>query len=194
MCVSPKSERSPAASRGTLTTRVIVLVASAVLCPVGLGSCTGAEDQALERQLAGALLEGRSGSSLAGFVTVKRRAGVVKLFLNVVNVAPGDHGVHLHQTGDCTALDASSAGPHWNPENHQHGGPADSAHLGDLGNLHVDDTGRGLLTFTSAGWSLGDGTEFDILGRALVVHDKADDLVSQPAGNSGARIGCGVIH
>jgi superoxide dismutase, Cu-Zn family len=191
MYVLPKPERS---ARSTMTSRVIGLFLCAAFCPPTMGSCTGAEDPALERQLAGGLIEARSGSALAGFVTVKRRAGVVKLFLNVVNVPPGDHGVHLHQVGDCTASDASSAGPHWNPENHQHGGPADGAHLGDLGNLHVDDTGRGLLTFTSPAWSLGDGTDFDILGRALVVHEKADDLVTQPAGNAGARIGCGVIH
>jgi Cu-Zn family superoxide dismutase len=187
----PKPER---AARRIMASRVIGLLLCAAVSPVGVGSCTGAEDPALERQLAGGLVEARSGSSLAGFVTVKRRAGVVKLFLNVVNAPPGEHGVHLHQTGDCTAADASSAGPHWNPENHQHGGPADAAHLGDLGNLHVDETGRGLLTITSPAWSLGDGTEYDILGRALVVHERADDLLTQPAGNSGARIGCGVIH
>ena len=159
-----------------------------------LGGCSGAEDAAIERQLAGGLIEPRSGSALAGFVTLKKRSGVIKVFLNVLNAPPGDHGVHLHQYGDCTASDASSAGPHWNPENHLHGAPTDTSHLGDLGNLHVDASGRGLLVFSSAAFSMGDGTEFDIVGRALVIKELPDDLTTQPSGNSGLRIGCGVVR
>lgn len=174
-------------ARGLLVT-VLALQAPAV------GSCSSVEDAAVDRQLAGGLVEARAGSGLAGYVTLKKRGGVIKLFLNVLNVTPGDHGVHLHQSGDCTATDASSAGPHWNPESHPHGAPNDASHLGDLGNLHVDDSGRGLLVFSSAAFSMGDGTEFDIVGRALVIDELPDDLVTQPSGKSGLHIGCGVIR
>jgi Cu-Zn family superoxide dismutase len=173
----------------------LVRFATIVSCSVGLPSCSGSEDPTQERQLAGGLVEARSGSTVAGFVTVKRRAGVVRVFLNVLRAPPGDHRVQLHQNGDCTAADALSAGPHWNPDSE----PADGvrlgdARLGDLGTMHVDETGRGLLSFSSAAFGLGDGTEFDIVGHALVIHEKPDDPASQPGGSAGARLACGVIR
>jgi superoxide dismutase, Cu-Zn family len=181
--------RRPCAVRTTHVVR-----SAAAWLALALGSCSVSEDPAVERQLAGALVEARNGSALAGFITVKRRSGVVRLFLNVLNAPPGDHGVHLHAAGDCAALDSSPNSPHWNPEAHPHGSTVDAAHLGDLGNLHVDEAGRGLLTFSSAAFGLGDGTEFDILGRALVIRERADDLVTQPTGNAGLPLGCGVIR
>ena len=104
-------------------------------------------------------------------------------------------GFHIHQTGDCRAVDASSAGPHFNPLDHAHGGESGGPrHLGDLGNLHADAQGRVVVAKHLPGLVLGGGAANDILGRALVVHASADDFTTQPAGNAGARIACGVIR
>jgi len=178
---------------GARRLRVISGAVSACLA-IALGSCSVSEDPTIERQLAGGLVEARNGSALAGFVTVKRRGGVVRLFLNVLNVTPGDHAVHLHASGDCASLDNTPQSAHWNPEGHPHGAPTDGSHLGDLGNLRVDASGRGLLAMSSGAFGLGDGTEFDLLGRALVIREKADDLATQPTGNAGLPIGCAVIR
>jgi Cu-Zn family superoxide dismutase len=105
--------------------------------------------------------------------------------------------VHLHQTGRCDAPDFASAGPHWNPTSHQHGrlnpqGP----HLGDLPNLQVAANGSGRIDFVvpvPAGTAAGANPLLDADGTALVIHAAADDLWTDPSGNSGARIACGVL-
>ncbi len=119
----------------------------------------------------------------------------VKLVLHIEGAPPGEHGAHIHETGDCSDPEAKSAGGHWNPSGHKHGAPPPtSSHLGDLGNLKVGEDGMGHLEVTSEGWKLGDGSAEDVVGKAIVIHGGPDDLVSDPAGNSGPRIGCGVIH
>jgi Cu-Zn family superoxide dismutase len=119
----------------------------------------------------------------------------VKLVLHVEGAPPGEHGAHIHEKGDCSDPEAKNAGGHWNPAGHQHGAPPPtSSHLGDLGNVTVGADGTGHLEVTSEGWKLGDGSAEDLLGKAVVIHGGPDDLVSDPAGNSGPRIGCGVIQ
>jgi Cu-Zn family superoxide dismutase len=101
--------------------------------------------------------------------------------------------VHLHEIGECSAPDGSSAGPHYDPDRHPHGGPGRAPHhAGDFGNMSVGTDGHGYLELVSQDLTLNDGPR-SIIGRSLVVHEKADDLASQPAGNSGARIACGVV-
>jgi superoxide dismutase, Cu-Zn family len=119
----------------------------------------------------------------------------VTLTLEIRGATPGEKGVHLHEHGDCSAPDASSAGDHWNPTNEDHGklGETSAAHAGDIGNLTVGEDGTGRLEFTTDRWSIGRDPQTDILGRTIVVHANRDDLRSQPSGDSGARIGCGVI-
>lgn len=143
---------------------------------------------------AAATLEPRSGSNVAGTATFTDAGnGQVAVTVKVANAAPGKHGVHLHLTGDCSAADAASAGGHFNPENMQHGGPDGATHhAGDLGNMDVGADGTGTLSVTTKDLTLADGPH-SVIGHAVVVHEKADDLVSQPAGNSGARQACGVI-
>jgi Cu-Zn family superoxide dismutase len=146
-------------------------------------------------QMGLATLAARSGSALAGSaVLVARDGGPTELRVSVSGVAPGEHGLHLHQTGDCSAVDGSSAGSHWNPGNSAHGQPGSGAHhAGDVGNLVVDDNGVGRLSYTSSSWTIGSGDpNSDVLEHALIVHAALDDL-SQPAGNAGSRIGCGVV-
>src|SRR5205823_4877469 len=117
----------------------------------------------------------------------------VAVVVHVTGAAPGDHGVHLHEKGDCSAPDASSAGGHFNPTNEAHGGPmAEHHHGGDLGNLKVGADGTGTLTITVGGITVDNGPA-GVVGRSLEVHEKADDLTTQPSGNSGARQGCAVI-
>jgi Cu-Zn family superoxide dismutase len=102
---------------------------------------------------------------------------------------------HVHERGDCSAVDASSAGPHFNPANQPHGrNGAGAHHAGDMDNLRADAQGRVSVDVRLPGVTLGGGAATDIIGRALVVHANADDYRSQPAGNAGARIACGVIR
>lgn len=140
-------------------------------------------------------IQSKSGSKVTGTaVLAKNGRGVVTLSLSVNGAPPGEHGVHLHEKGDCSAADATSAGGHWNPNNQPHGKPGTPSHAGDLGNMTVDANGRGRLTFSNKDWKLGDGSPLDLLNHAIIIHEKPDDFTTQPTGNAGARLGCGVIR
>jgi Cu-Zn family superoxide dismutase len=136
-------------------------------------------------------LEPRSGSKVSGIARVTPGGSGVVVLVEVQNATPGEHGVHIHQNGDCSDPAAQSAGPHFNPNNGAHHGGANTPvrHGGDLGNMRVSSSGRGLLAVT-----VSDLTMDNAVGRAVVVHEKQDDLQSDPAGNSGARIACGVLQ
>lgn len=102
---------------------------------------------------------------------------------------------HVHERGDCSAVDASSAGAHFNPTNQPHGRTSGGAHhLGDMDNLRADAQGRVNVDVRLPVVTLGGGAPNDIAGRALIVHANADDYRSQPAGNAGARVSCGIIR
>jgi Cu-Zn family superoxide dismutase len=140
-----------------------------------------------------AVLESRSGSTTTGEARFVDRGDSVEVTLTVAGATPGNHGVHIHMIGDCSAPDAKSAGDHFNPDTHQHGAPGVAEHhAGDLGNIEVADDGTGTLTLVQPDVTLGEGGR-SIAGRALVVHEKADDFQTQPTGDSGGRIACGVI-
>jgi superoxide dismutase, Cu-Zn family len=138
-------------------------------------------------------LQAKSGSKLAGKATLTETPEGVKVVLSVENVTPGDHGAHVHEKGDCSAEDGSSAGGHFNPGGHPHALPAgDPRHLGDLGNVTVDKDGKGKLELVAAGANLKDNDPHSFVGRSIIVHEKKDDG-GQPTGNAGGRIGCGEI-
>jgi superoxide dismutase, Cu-Zn family len=141
-----------------------------------------------------ATLEARSGSQISGTAALSPLPdGSVQIVINVSGAAPGPHGVHVHANGDCSAADAASAGPHFNPDNTAHGAPDHPPHhAGDLGNLQAGADGNGTLTIAVKDVALDDGPR-SLVGKAIVVHEKADDLAGQPAGNSGARVACGAI-
>jgi len=106
-----------------------------------------------------------------------------------------EFGFHIHEKGDCSAPDASSAGAHFNPTNAQHGNPqGESHHAGDMLNAKSDAQGSAQVDTIANGVSLDSGVPNGVRGKAIVLHEKADDYASQPAGNSGARIACGVIN
>jgi Cu-Zn family superoxide dismutase len=119
----------------------------------------------------------------------------VKVAYDLKGLTPGTHGFHIHEKGDLSAADFSSAGPHFNPTKHKHAGPeTKERHAGDLGNVEADTSGNAKGTVTAEGLSIGSGAANDIIGRSIVVHEKADDLKSDPSGNSGARVAAGVIE
>lgn len=144
---------------------------------------------------ASATIEGKSGSSMTGTATFTTVGDKVDLKIDVAGLTPGKHGVHIHEKGDCSSPDAESAGPHWNPTNEEHGKWGEHPfHLGDIGNIDVGDDGKGTLSMSTDLWSIGTGGKSDLVGHSIVVHADADDFKTQPSGNSGARVGCGVIE
>ena len=140
-------------------------------------------------------LASASGSLVSGKVTVTPMAGGVHLTGTVGGLpANSTHGFHIHEKGDCSAADASSAGPHFNPSAAPHGKAESGAHhAGDMDNVVANAEGVVNLDVHVSGVTLGGGAANDIAGRALVVHAAPDDYTSQPAGNAGARVACGVI-
>ena len=163
-------------------------------CALGL-ACGDESSNGDSADVATAMLSPKSGNTtLAGTATFEGEAGSIKLTLSVTGAPPGEHGVHIHEKGDCRAADAMSAGGHWNPNMTMHAAPGATAHLGDLGNMTVDAAGKGSLTATNAMWEIGTGSAKDLIGKAVIVHGMADDLMTQPTGNAGGRIGCGAIN
>lgn len=140
-------------------------------------------------------LASASGSLVSGKVTMMPMAGGVHLTGTVGGLpANSTHGFHIHEKGDCSAADASSAGPHFNPAAAPHGKAESGAHhAGDMDNVVANAEGVVNLDIHVSGVTLGGGAANDIAGRALVVHAAPDDYTSQPAGNAGARVACGVI-
>ena len=148
--------------------------------------------QGAEPTKAIAVLSSASGSNVAGTVTFTPSGDGVKVVADITGLTPGKHGFHIHEFGDCSAKDATSAGAHYNPTSHQHAAPdAAERHVGDLGNLEADASGKAHLENTDKMLKLsGDNS---IVGYAVIVHEKEDDLKTQPTGNAGGRVACGVI-
>jgi len=131
------------------------------------------------------------GNSVTGTVSFTQVEGGVRVVAVFAGLTAGDHGFHVHEQGDCSAPDGTSAGGHFNPEGHPHGLPGDpNRHAGDLGNLVADETGHATLDHVFAHLTL-DGAD-GIVGRGLIVHAAKDDG-GQPTGNAGGRVACGVI-
>ncbi len=159
-----------------------------IVAAAGLSTAASAQDTSK----AIAVLSSASGSKVTGTVTFTKSGDEVKVVADVTGLTPGKHGFHIHEFGDCSAPDATSAGGHYNPEKHQHADrTATDRHVGDLGNLEADASGKAHLDWTDKMLTLsGDDS---ILGLAVIVHEKEDDLKSQPVGNAGGRLACGVI-
>ena len=136
-------------------------------------------------------------SSTSGLVTFNATTDVdtITVRIELSGLAPRSiHGLHVHEVGDCSAADASSAGGHFNPAGQKHGDRTGAErHAGDLGNVEADTAGNVATTVEIPALSV-DRDVKDLAGRSVIVHAQADDLKGQPAGNSGARIACGVIR
>lgn len=132
-----------------------------------------------------------SGSSVSGEVRLTQRGSDTLIEINLKNLSPGVHGFHIHEKGDCSSADAVSAGGHFNPAGTPHGGPEGPHHAGDLGNVTAGEDGTVNLNLHVKGVELtGDQS---VIGRAIIVHAAADDFATQPSGNSGKRVACGII-
>lgn len=140
-----------------------------------------------------AVLAPASGSSVKGTVTFVTEGGGVRVVGDLEGLARGTHGFHVHERGDCSAPDAESAGDHFAADAAQpHGAPeAPARHTGDLGNIEADAHGRARFERLDPVIALSGPRS--IVGRAVVVHEKRDDLATQPGGDAGARVACGVV-
>lgn len=139
-----------------------------------------------------AVLRPTTGHSVEGTVTFSRTAAGVRVQAHIAGLSPGRHGFHIHQFGDCRSGDGKSAGGHFNPTAQAHGAPGGAQrHTGDLGNIEAGADGVAKLDVVDARAAF-EGRE-SILGRAVIIHAKADDLKSQPTGDAGGRVACGLI-
>ena len=135
------------------------------------------------------------GNTVTGSLALASSAEGVHITGSIQGLKPdAEFGFHVHEKGDCTAPDGSSAGGHFNPTQAQHGNPTGATHhAGDMLNIKSDAQGVAQVDVTAAGTSLNGDPGTDIMGKAIVVHEGPDDYATQPAGNSGKRIACGVI-
>lgn len=174
--------------RPVLPVILLVTVFMAVsVCPVPAGQTGGTEVKK-----AVAVLHPTQGNNVTGTVHFSRTPGGIEITADVMGLSPGKHGFHIHQFGDCTAPDGTSAGGHFNPENQPHAGPDQAKrHVGDLGNIEADNSGNAHYARTDS--YLKFSGRDSIIGRAVIVHAGEDDLRSQPSGNAGPRVACGVV-
>lgn len=169
---------------------LVALLAGFVL---GQSGCARVQKIVTKAPGASAVLLPTKGNEVRGVVHFSQRDGLVVVTGHITGLAPGAHGLHIHEKGNCTAADASSAGGHYNPYNAPHAGPRSEAHHGgDLGNIIANVDGEADFTIEVIGITVGPVGN-SVVGRAVIVHADADDLITQPSGNSGARLACGLI-
>jgi len=135
-----------------------------------------------------------SGSTASGTVTMRQLAdGAVFVVVDLTGVPPGVHGFHIHDKGDC-GDNGNAAGGHFNPATTAHGAPsADPHHAGDFGNVTASADGRVHTDFTTRSVTVAAGPN-SVVGHAVILHANPDDLVTQPTGNAGPRIACGIVQ
>lgn len=133
----------------------------------------------------------KSGGAASGIVTFTKVEGGIHVQAEITGLAPGQHGFHVHEFGDCSSPDGLSTGGHFNPGKMEHGArTGDKRHVGDLGNIEANASGTARVDFVDAHLTFSGHNS--ILGRGLIVHEKPDDY-KQPTGNAGGRVACGVI-
>lgn len=144
---------------------------------------------------ASVVLAPASGSLVSGRLTAMPMGDGVHFTGEIGGLTPGStHAIHIHERGDCSAADASSAGGHFNPTNQPHGQVGTPTHhAGDMNNLIANAQGVARVDVHARNVTLGGGAPNDVAGRAVIVHAKADDYRSQPSGDAGARVACGLI-
>jgi Cu-Zn family superoxide dismutase len=173
--------------------RTIIQILGAIVIGVAIAASSVATARAdSDVTTAIAVLHPTQGSKVHGVVKFTKTDDLVKVTGEITGLAPGLHGFHIHEFGDCSSSDGKSAGGHFNPTGVEHGGPdSQKHHVGDLGNIEANGEGVATVNVTSELIEFeGDNS---ILGRGLIVHAGQDDLKSQPSGNAGGRVACGVI-
>ena len=139
--------------------------------------------------------EAKSNSTVSGTATFVEKNGIVTFKATLAGLRSGVHAIHIHEKSDCSAVDGSSAGGHWNPTFKKHGKwGIGEYHKGDIGNFIADEKGNGSISLNTNEWCIGceDATK-NILGKGLIVHQGVDDFTTQPSGNAGARVACSAI-
>ena len=181
-----------------MTTRTVAATAAALVLSLapGVARAQKAEAHAMETPSAithavAVLHPTKSGGEVMGVVTFSKAPGGTRVEAKITGLTPGEHGFHIHEFGDTSSPDAMSAGGHFNPKGDSHAGPGAKRHVGDLGNITAD--AKGVATYDKVDSQLMFEGPTSILGRGLIVHEKADDLKSQPAGAAGGRVAAGVI-
>ncbi len=167
--------------------KVIAAMSGALL----LAGCQTISD---EPSRATAALQPTKGNKAFGEATFEQAGGKVRVIVFAQGLKPNaEHGFHIHEAGDCSSGDGMSAKGHFNPQGKPHGNPASAErHAGDLPSLKADKAGRAKIDVTLDAISIGSGAG-DIVGRGLIIHADPDDYKTQPTGNAGARLACGVI-
>ncbi len=170
--------------------KLLPIVISAAL----LAACQSSPMQSGGKQ-ARATLEPRSGSNVAGQVDFAERGDKVLVSVKVSGLKPNaQHGFHVHEKGDCSAPDGMSTGGHFNPDGHPHSHAKKMPrHAGDMENLVADAKGEAMATFELDTIRVDNG-KYGIVDRAVIVHTNPDDYTTQPTGNAGGRIACGLIR
>lgn len=137
-------------------------------------------------------IEAKSGTSTQGTANFVQKGKQVTMDLNAYKLTPGIHAIHIHEYGDCSSADGSSAGGHWNPSNNDHGKwGSEHFHMGDIGNLVADKDGTARVVFKTDKWCIGCADDSkNIVGKSIIIHEKHDDFKTQPTGNAGGRVGC----
>lgn len=166
-------------------------ISLAILAAAALSACSTVGNSGPK---AVATLEPTKGNTAAGTVSFQRKGdNKVLVTASITGLQPNsEHGFHAHEKGDCSSGDGMSTAGHFNPNGKPHGPQGQEHHAGDFPGLRADANGNVNTSFELTGVSLGSGTA-DLVGRGLILHAGADDYKTQPTGNSGARIACGVI-
>lgn len=147
-----------------------------------------------EAKKATATLMGPDGSPIEGTVTFVQEGDEVLVIADVKGAPPGMHGMHLHEHGDCGGEGFQHAGSHFNPDDAPHAcPPTEPRHAGDFGNIEIKEDGTGQLELRTRALTIDPGPN-SVAGKAVILHEKADDCVSQPTGDAGGRLACGVVH
>ena len=141
-------------------------------------------------------LNEKNSSGVQGKVVFSQKNNLVSMVSTLSGLTPGSHAIHIHMKSDCSSDDGKSAGGHWNPTSEKHGkwGDLEGYHKGDIGNFVADSNGNAIIEFSTDQWCIGcDDEKSNILGKAVIIHQGEDDMISQPSGAAGSRISCAGI-